>query len=87
MKKTVILPKHKHDHYKCVIMDVSGEIVNWLKHIDSLLIDDKSQKDSNYSYAHFKPISGHFFANSINFFHKTEALTVILRCLKYVSIS
>ena len=28
---------------------------------------------------HFKTVSGHFFANCINSFHKTEDLTVILR--------
>ena len=27
---------------------------------------------------HFKTVSGHFFANCINSFHKTEDLTVIL---------
>ena len=30
---------------------------------------------------HFMTISGHFFANYIKIFHKTEILTVILRCL------
>ena len=30
-------------------------------------------------FGHFKTVSGHFFANCINSFHKTEDLTVILR--------
>ena len=30
---------------------------------------------------HFKTVSGHFFDNYINSLHKTEDLTVILRCL------
>ena len=29
---------------------------------------------------HFTTVSSHFFAISINIFHKTEILTVILRC-------
>ena len=29
----------------------------------------------------FTSISGHFFANNINSFHKIEVLMVILRCL------
>ena len=31
---------------------------------------------------HFMTISGHFIANYIDIFHKTEVLTVILRCIK-----
>ena len=30
----------------------------------------------------FTTISGHFIANYINIFHKTEVLTIILSCLK-----
>ena len=30
---------------------------------------------------HFRTISGHFFANNMSIFHKTEVQTVILRCL------
>ena len=29
---------------------------------------------------HFTTVSGHIFANYINNFHKTEDLTIILRC-------
>ena len=32
---------------------------------------------SSYSYGHFQPNSGHFFANHIDIFHKTEVQTVI----------
>ena len=36
------------------------------------------KEDSIFSYAHFKALSGHCFANHIIIFHKTEVLTVIL---------
>ena len=34
---------------------------------------------------HFMTISGHFFANYIEIFHKTEIQTVILRCLVFLN--
>ena len=36
---------------------------------------------------HFTTISGHFFANYINNFHKTEVLTVILRCIVCLNLN
>ena len=36
---------------------------------------------------HFKTISGRFLANYIHSFHKTEALTVILKCLTYSNLN
>ena len=39
------------------------------------------------NYAHFLTISGHFFANHINIFHKTEVQTVFLSYSTYVSKS
>ena len=37
--------------------------------------------DEKLLVGHFTAIFGHFFANYINMFQKTEVLTVILRCL------
>ena len=42
---------------------------------------------SSYSYGHVKPISGHFFTNHINIFHKTEVQTVILSCSTYLNFN
>ena len=36
---------------------------------------------------HFRTISGHFFANYMNIFHKTEIQTVILRCLMSLKLN
>ena len=36
---------------------------------------------------HFMTISGHFFVNYMNIFHKTEISTVILRCLTYLNLN
>ena len=38
-------------------------------------------KMTKLGVGHFTSISGHFFANNINNFHKTEVLMVIMRCL------
>ena len=40
-----------------------------------------SIKVTTVCVGHFTTISGHFFANYINIFHKIETQTVILRCL------
>ena len=37
--------------------------------------------------SHFTIISGHFFANYVNIFHKTEIQTVILRCLMSLKLN
>ena len=36
---------------------------------------------------HSMTISGHFFVNYMNIFHKTEISTVILRCLTYLNLN
>ena len=38
-------------------------------------------KETTFAFGHFTTIYGHFFANYIDIFHKTEIQTVILRCL------
>ena len=37
--------------------------------------------------SHFKTIYGHFFANYMFIFHKTEIQTVILRCLTIINLN
>jgi hypothetical protein len=37
------------------------------------------KKKTIFEFGHFTTIFGHFFANYIDIFHKTEVLTVILR--------
>ena len=46
--------------------------------------------DSNvttFVFGNFTTISGHFFVNYMNIFHKTEISTVILRCLTYLNLN
>ena len=38
-----------------------------------------NKKMTTFEFGHFKTIFGHFFANYIYIFHKTEVLMVILR--------
>ena len=43
--------------------------------------------DTTLLVGHFTAISGHFFANYVNMFQKTEVLTVILRCLTCLNLN
>ena len=44
-------------------------------------------KETTFQVGHFTTISGHSIANYINIFHKTEVLTVILRCLMSLNLN
>ena len=44
-------------------------------------------KETTFWVGHFTTISGHFIANYINTFHKTEVLIVILRCLMSLDLN
>ena len=44
-------------------------------------------KETAFCVCHFTTISGHFIANYINTFHKTEVVTVILRCLMSLNLN
>ena len=44
-------------------------------------------KMTKLGVGHFTSISGHFFANYINSFHKNEVLRVILVCPIYKNLS
>jgi hypothetical protein len=46
----------------------------------------KNPENLSFKSGHFSTISGHFFANFINIFPKTEIQTVILRCLLCLSL-
>ena len=46
-----------------------------------LPIDLSMKKETTLRVGHFTTISGHFFANCMFIFHKTEVQMVILRCL------
>ena len=46
-----------------------------------LLIKEwRLKKETTFAFGQFTTISGHFFGNYINIFHKTEVQMVILRC-------
>ena len=42
---------------------------------------------THLGFGHFITISGHFFANYINIFHKTEVLMNIFWCQKYLNLN
>ena len=44
-------------------------------------------KSTTYEFGHFTSISGHFFANYMNIFHKTKVLLVILRIQTYLKLN
>ena len=46
--------------------------------------DLSEMKWTYWLWHYFKTISGHFFANYIKTFQRTEVLTVILRCFLYL---
>ena len=45
-----------------------------------------AKKVTHLGFGHFITISGHFFANYINIFHKIELLTIILICLTCLNL-
>ena len=49
-------------------------------------IDLCMKKETTYRVGPFTTIFGHFYANYINIFHKTEVLTIILRCLTCLNL-
>ena len=44
-------------------------------------------KETTFNFGYFTTISGHFFANYINIFHKTEVQTFILRSLVSLNLN
>ena len=44
-------------------------------------------KEAAFCVCHIMTISGHFIANYINTFYKTEVVTVILRCLMSLNLN
>ena len=47
----------------------------------------KKPENLSFKNVHFSTISGHFLANYMNIFHKTEIQTVILRCLVCLNLN
>jgi hypothetical protein len=64
--------------------------LNWVKSYDIFwFFNFERKKPENLSLknGHFLMISGHFIANYINIFHKTEIQMVILRCLLCLNLN
>ena len=56
--------------------------------LQNILTKDRSEmKRTRLWVGHFNTISGHFFANYINSFPKTEVLAVILKCPTYSNLN
>ena len=47
----------------------------------------KKPENLSFKNVHFSSISGHFLANYMSIFHKTEIQTVILRCLVSLNLN
>ena len=68
--------------------------VNWFKNKPQqpyqklkIIIVLSAKKVTHLGFGHFITISGHFFANYINIFHKTEVLMNIFWCQKYLNLN
>ena len=58
---------------------ISGSFEKWKT--DNMCSDlEGDSQNLQMINGRFKTTSGHFFANHMNIFHKTEVPTVILRC-------
>ena len=53
----------------------------------AITIDSSIKKATTFRVGHFTTISGHFFTNCINIFHKTEVQMVILRRLTCINLN
>ena len=64
---------------------------NWIKIYDMnhkfawkgffSILEEKKSENLSFKNGHFMTISGYFFVNYINIFHKTEIQMIILMCL------
>ena len=74
------LPKNQHTQRKLLNFEnwVNGEVSKIRHHFK--LGSETNRTTLGFDY--FITVSGHFFSNYINSFHKNEDLTVILRCLE-----
>ena len=85
---------HKTDVQTVILMCLMGQDLNWSKNYDTkctlrprkiLAKSDIDHQNLHLINGRFMTISGHFCANYMNIFHKTEVQTVNLMC--YTSLS
>ena len=86
---------HKTEVQAVILMCLMGQNLNWFKSYNTKCtlrpwkILAKSQidhQDLHLINGHFTTISGHFCANYMKIFHKTEVQMVILRCLTSTTV-
>ena len=84
---------HKTEVQTVILKCLTGLNLDWFKSYGlrcSLRLRAKFgelQKKRQLINSHFKTIYGHFFANYMFIFHKTEIQTVILRCLTIINLN
>ena len=81
---------HKTEVQKVILRCLTGLYLIWFKSYDTkcsmrpnaiLAKSETLHKNLQLINGRFTTIFGHFFANCIDIFHKTEVQTVIFRCL------
>ena len=90
---------HKTEVLVVILRCLISLNLNWYKSYGKKHKKTKNTKDANVCFctklqkkrqlinSHFKTIYGHFFANYMFIFHKTEIQTVILRCLTIINLN
>ena len=87
---------HKTEVQKVILRCLTGLYLIWFKSYDTkcsmrpnaILAKSKTlHKNLQLINGRFTTIFGHFFANCMNIFHKTEVQTVIFRCLTGLNLN
>ena len=88
---------HKTEVQMIILRCIACLNLNWIKsyHINHncfwqlcfSILEEKKAENLSFKIGSFLTISGHFFANYITFFHKTEVQTVILMCLVSLNLN
>ena len=83
---------HKTEVMMVILRCLTGLNLDWFKSYGlrcsrRLVQVRRTPKKRQLINSHFKTIHGHFFANYMFIFHKTEIQTVILRCLTIINLN
>ena len=87
-----VLIFHKTEVLMVILRCLTGLNLDWFKSYGlrcslRLHASSANSKKRQLINSHFKTIYGHFFANYMFIFHKTEIQTVILRCLTIINLN
>ena len=81
---------YKNEVLTVILRCLTGLNLDWFKSYGlrcslRLHASSANSKKRQLINSHFKTIYGHFFANYMFIFHKTEIQTIILRCLTIIN--